>query len=149
MGLALLWGSIVNMAVVLSQRIFTDMDDDETHWKVSVGNKPLRLKVLRSREGKKKGYQNCEQAPSSGEGLLFMFEGERQRSFHMRNVGFDLDLLGFNEDGKFVCVVPMKSGGKKVYTTPVACKFIVETTPGWAADLGLEQCHLKILDFGD
>jgi len=63
----------------------------------------------------------------------------------MRNVAFDLDLLGFDQGGKLVCAIPMKAGGKKVYSTP-PCKFIVEVAKGWCSELNSQEqeCRLKL-----
>jgi len=115
----------------------------KAYWNILIAGKPVHVRVLRTEEERSTGYQHCEQAPAIGEGLLFLFQDERQRAFHMRNVPFDLDLIGFTKDGELACILPMKSSSPKVYSTP-PCKFIVEVQKGFGSDLG-DGCFLEIV----
>jgi uncharacterized membrane protein (UPF0127 family) len=99
-----------------------------------IGNKTIQLCPLSSKEERAEGYQHAEHEPSEDEGLLFIFDDEKPRHFHMRNVPFDLDLLGFNSDGRLVWVVPMTANNKHNYKT-LPCKYAVEVPSGWGYDL--------------
>lgn len=88
-------------------------------------NKPYKLSILINPDELEKGYQHCQTAPEKDEGLLFIFSKEKQHYLHMRNVGFDLQVLCFNSDKKLVGKFIMPSESNKLYRTPV-CKYIVE-----------------------
>lgn len=90
-----------------------------------------------------KGYQFTNPPPSPGEGLLFVFNNEESHQFHMNNVGFDLDLLGFDRNGCLVCNIPMKSGVRILYKTPPV-KFVVEAPSGWSNSLMPGESLLRI-----
>jgi len=109
----------------------------------SIGDKPVQLKILSTSGEKELGYQFKEASPGEGEGLLFLFGDEEPRMFHMKNVKFDLDLLGFDSTGKLVCVVPMKSESKEKYFIP-SCQYVVEMRRGWGDDLEQNNTWLKI-----
>lgn len=103
-------------------------------WPAKIGNKTINLSPLVTSAGRSKGYQYAEECPCGDQGLLFVFEDEQPRNFHMRNVNFDLDLLGFNSDGRLVFVLPMlANSGLKYETLP--CKYAVEVPKGWGSDL--------------
>jgi uncharacterized membrane protein (UPF0127 family) len=105
-------------------------------WDCKIGNKECTLKVLRTNAEKEQGYQHYPVGPSDGEGFLFLFSDQTpSRKFHMRNVKFNLDLLGFDNGGKLICVIPMESNSQEEYTIPRGCKFIVEVKEGWSKDL--------------
>jgi len=112
-------------------------------WKVLIGGKPVQLKVLKTDAERGAGYQHHLHSPSLSEGLLFLFSDELGRTFHMRNVSFDLDLIGFNTDGEMVCIIPMKANNQQKYFTP-PCKFVVEVAKGFSDDLP-ENCSIKLL----
>lgn len=115
--------------------------------KVLIGGKILRVDVLTSDQDKLLGYQAVAVAPiSNKQGLVFVFDESEVRSFHMRNVLFDLDLLCFDEEGYLVNIVygmkspynlesdPVTASKKllrKVYSTKVPCKYCIEVLSGW------------------
>ena len=102
--------------------------------KISIGNRCLTVDALTSDASRAKGYQNQKAAPGQNDGLLFVFYNEAPRRFHMKNVAFDLTLLGFDKSGKLICIIPMASNSRKQYKTP-PCKFVVEVASGWGFGL--------------
>lgn len=112
-------------------------------WPAKIGHKNIHLCPLLNADEHALGYQNFATGPEDEEGLLFVFDSEKPRLFHMENVCFDLDLLGFNADGRLVCVIPMFAGtGAKYKTLP--CKYIVEAKRGWASDLDVGVSKLQL-----
>lgn len=107
-----------------------------------IGNLLLKLQILSMPEEWAQGYQH-QSAPNGKEGLLFVFDDFTPRSFHMRNVNFDLMLLGFDENGKMVCKFPMKANAEIFYKTP-PCKFIVEIPRSLASFIGQGKNFLKV-----
>lgn len=109
----------------------------------SIGDLPIKLKILSTPEERAKGFQHQKIPPSLGEGLLFLFDEQEPQTFHMRNVYFDIDLLGFDSLGQMVCKLPMKAQSEKLYKTPPV-KFVVEVPKGWAKCLEPGECTLRV-----
>lgn len=109
----------------------------------SVGGLPIKLKILSTPEERAKGFQFQKNPPMLGEGLLFLFDEQEPQTFHMRNVGFDIDLLGFDSVGRMVCKLPMKAQAEKLYKTPPV-KFVIEAPRGWAKCLEPGECTLRV-----
>jgi len=108
-----------------------------------IGDAPIKMRVLSTDAERACGYQFEKDIPKPGEGLLFLFDEESSRHFHMNNVMFDLDLLGFDKNGHLVCFIPMKSGTQTLYKTPPV-KYVVETSRGWLNGLKPERCALRV-----
>lgn len=115
-------------------------------WKAYIGEMPIKLRVLTTPLEHSIGFQYQDTVPTPGEGLLFLFQSEKSRNFHMKNVNFDLDLLGFDCAGKLICKIPMRSNAKVSYSTP-KCKFIIEVPKGWATNLKPGEACLRVIDF--
>jgi len=113
-------------------------------WPAKIGNKSLFLRPLLSSQEREDGYQYCQEGPDMHEGLLFIFEDEAPRKFHMNNVNFDLDLLGFNSDLQLVFVLPMISNAHMHYDT-LPCKYAVEVRKGWADNIPIGASKLVLL----
>lgn len=112
-------------------------------WPAKIGHKNIHLCPLLNADEHAAGYQNIAIGPKDDEGLLFVFDTEKPRLFHMENVGFDLDLLGFNAEGRLICVIPMHTGQDAKYKT-LPCKFVVEAPKGWGSDLDIGVSKLNL-----
>lgn len=131
---------IINHANAMFTTIFSSM---HYSWPAKIGHKNIHLCPLLNSDEHATGYQNVAIGPENEEGLLFVFDSEKPRVFHMENVGFDLDLLGFNAEGRLVCIIPMCAGeGAKYKTLP--CKYIVEAPRGWGSDLDIGVAKLNL-----
>ena len=114
-------------------------------WQCRIDDKECVLKVLRTREELSTGYQHHPVGPTDNEGFLFLFADELpERTFHMRNVKFNLDLLGFNNEGKLIFTTSMQANAEGVYKIPAGCKFIVEMQENWSNGIN-KNCHLSII----
>lgn len=117
---------------------------------VRIGGQPLRVRFLTNDSEHKLGYQYQKSKPSIDEGLLFIFDYETPRTFHMENVFFDLMLLAFDSNGQFVAEIPMSavdSGTdidvqKPTYEIP-PCMFVVECQPEFAARIKSQNKNLS------
>lgn len=110
-----------------------------------IGNKSVMLARLATDSERTKGYQHVKTSPNDLEGALFIFEDETPRTFHMNNVSFDLDLLGFNANNRLVFVLPMTSNALNQYET-LPCKYAVEASKGWGSDLLIGVSKLNLFD---
>ncbi len=63
----------------------------------------------------------------------------------MRNVKFDLDLLGFNSEGRLIFILPMTTNATIQYKT-LPCKYCVEVQKGWGSDLLIGASKIYFLD---
>jgi len=79
-------------------------------------------------------------------GMLFMFEGERKRSFWMKNTLIPLDILFFDGEGRFVSAaenaVP-HSLGSRLSDRPA--RYVLEINGGLMRDLGIGEASRLIL----
>lgn len=111
---------------------------------VTIGGKTIRVKVLTSDKDKARGYQFQKEVPGENQGLLFVFNQPSNHRFHMRNVYFDLDLLAFDAQGRFLSSQFMKAAqgstrakgiAHRHYETPKECMYVIECQPGWGKHL--------------
>lgn len=112
----------------------------------------INVDMLTTDEELQAGYQDVSVPPRLDvQGLLFDFSNEEEdvKTFHMRNVYFDLDLLCFNREGYIVKIIRgMKSPYtldenlervvsvnrtlyNKVYSSQVPCTYCIEVLAGW------------------
>lgn len=111
---------------------------------LTIGGKPIRVKVLTSERDKSRGYQFQKEVPGESQGLLFVFDTPRVHMFHMRNVWFDLDMLCFDAQGRFLGSQNMKAtqgpmvdktSHHRRYETPPGTMYVIECQPGWGSHL--------------
>jgi len=119
---------------------------------INLGGKVLRVKVLTSEQDKARGYQFKKEIPDFNQGLLFVFNKPGIHSFHMRNVYFDLDLLSFDAQGRFLGSQTMKATQgptadktrhHRGYETPSRCMYVIECQPGWGSSLKTGVTRLR------
>jgi uncharacterized membrane protein (UPF0127 family) len=117
--------------------------------RIQIGGKIIRVCSLISDRDKQLGYQAISVPPiQNKQGLLFIFDDNdltEPRTFHMRNVLFDLDVLCFDKHGFLIEVIRnMKSPYdiqtgtcnkllfNKTYSTKTnGCKYCIEVLAGW------------------
>ena len=117
--------------------------------RVFIGGMPLNVRFLTNDSEHKLGYQYQSSKPSIDEGLLFIFDDEIPRIFHMENVSFDLALLAFDSKGNLVAHFPMHSVEKcdidqqrPRYKVP-PCRFVVECQPEFVASVKSKNKNLS------
>ena len=91
------------------------------------------------------GLQGMDGLPEGLDGMLFVFELPKTASFHMRTVGFDLDIWWFDEDGSLLGSTEMVTCPDIEcvnYPSPGRVKWALETahasyafTPGQTLEL--------------
>lgn len=93
------------------------------------------------------GFQGADRLPGSLDGMLFVFESPRTAWFHMRTVGFDLDIWWFDAEGQLIGSTNMTTCLDTTcvkYPSPGVVKWALETAAGafdfeTGARLGLPQ----------
>lgn len=77
---------------------------------------------------------------AENEGMLFIFPGEKERVFWMKNTRIPLDIIFVSADNKVVNVVialPCIADPCPTYSSNVPAKYVVETNAGFAARNGV------------
>lgn len=90
----------------------------------------LFLKPLITQEQQSKGFQFCCQPKFLNQGLLFIYDCEKDMAFHMNNVSFDIDIIFLNENKIVVDFFTMHSGSGKTYKPHCKCKYAIELPKG-------------------
>lgn len=111
-----------------------------------IGTFPVSLKLLTTRSEQAVGFQNVRE-PSEDMGLLFVYPEVGSKSFHMRNVSFDIDLICLNINQDIIDIIRMESESDKIYTTP-SSKNIIEMPSSWSGSpiVGIGD-SVKIIGF--
>jgi len=77
-----------------------------------------------------------------GEGMLFVFAGEDQRTFHMQGMAFPLDMVFVAGNGTVTAIrhapVPADAAGSGTRYYSGYGQYVLEVTRGWANRTGVE-----------
>ncbi|WP_262342818.1 DUF192 domain-containing protein [Haloplanus rubicundus] len=78
-------------------------------------------------------------ALDDGQGMLFVFDGESDRAFVMRDMAFPLDMVFVDADGTITTIhhAPVESDGDLTQYTGRA-KFVLEVPMGYTNETGVE-----------
>jgi len=90
-------------------------------------------------EERMQGLMLREDLPE-GEGMLFIFDEERVLQFWMKNTLISLDIIFFDEEGKFISsttMVPCKRDPCRVYRSGNNAKYALEVLAGFALEEGV------------
>jgi uncharacterized membrane protein (UPF0127 family) len=108
---------------------------------VRVGGVPVRATVAGTAAAKTRGLSGRAALPR-GEGMLFVYDEPRRRSFWMRGMRFALDMVWIR-DGRVAGVTravpaPSASSGTPLYPSSGAVDRVLEVPAGWAVrhDIG-------------
>jgi len=89
-----------------------------------------------------KGLMFKEALPA-GSGMFFVFDGEDQLSFWMKNTLIPLDMIFFDKDYKVVEIVknavPCKKDPCKAYPSDRPAKYVLEVNAGTSDNIGLKE----------
>lgn len=91
----------------------------------------LVLDVLRTSEELEQGYRG-HFAPGNDEGKLFVFPKIGPRSFWMKDVPFDLEILAFDSSLSLIHQGRLKAMDETSYRLPASTKYVLELKAGWA-----------------
>lgn len=99
-----------------------------------IGENLILLQELNTLEEKQKGFMFHDNPPNDDFGLLFMNEHSSKQSFWMKNVPFDLDLLGFDKSHCLVEVINLVANDEIPKSFKNDVLNVVEVRAGWVAD---------------
>lgn len=100
---------------------------------ITVSTDDLTVAVADTGEQRSQGLQGRDALPAGIDGMLFVYEDARTAEYHMRTVGFPLDLWWFDEDGQLLGstqMVPCPDGECVGYPSPGPIMWALETPAG-------------------
>ena len=104
--------------------------------KLKIANKTLNIEIADKPKQLQRGLMyRTELAKDSG--MLFIFEGERNRSFWMKNTFIDLSIGFFDKDRKLLKILDMEAVNSEMVVNPpryqsrVLSKYALEVNKGW------------------
>ncbi len=113
---------------------------EPTHW-VELAGTRYEVELAADDHSRMRGLMFRESMPS-GNGMLFVFEGEYPQSFWMKNTLIALDILYFDRAGRLVSVSaqtpPCKSAYCPSYPSSGPAQFVLELAGGESEKLTLE-----------
>lgn len=108
---------------------------------IDTGDQRLRIstEVVVSAKLREKGLM-YRQELKDGEGMLFVFEAEEERSFWMKNTLIPLDILFVDNDHKVVGIVhKAKPRQEKSLSVGVPSRFVLEVPGGYCSRNGVHR----------
>jgi hypothetical protein len=105
---------------------------------ITVADVSLEVEVADEEKEREAGYMFREEPKQSG--MLFAWPTDDYRSFHMKNVSFDLDLAYIGADGTIFQTLRMKAfrtlgpGERSLYASLRPAKYALEVPAGWLAE---------------
>ncbi len=110
----------------------------------------LRLEVADKYEERRKGLMHRHTLEEET-GMLFIFPGERDRSFWMKNTFIPLDIIFADSNGTIVKIheaEPQPFTGEKNlrrYRSGTPAKYVIETRQGFSRKHGIEEGDTVLL----
>jgi len=100
---------------------------------VAVGDEGLAVAVASTALQRNQGLSGVDELPRGLDGMLFSWSEPSSTSFHMRDVGFPLDVWFFDVDGSLIGSARMETcldGACSSYATPGPVMWALETPAG-------------------
>lgn len=98
-----------------------------------MGDDVLLVAVASTSSQRSQGLSGLDELPEGLDGMLFVWSDPSTSSFHMRDVGFPLDVWFFGDDGRLIGSARMETcpdGACTSYATPGPVMWALETPAG-------------------
>lgn len=140
--------SILGIIFLISQAFASESFKELPQKKVRLCDEEFLAWVAASNETRQRGLMNFRPLKAN-EAMLFIFEGEEERSFWMKNVPYDLDIAFFKKNKKWVSQKAMKGtspltqdSALPVYLSEGPAMYALEVAGGRLKKLS-SKCTLK------
>ncbi len=97
----------------------------------------LDFHILTTPEEHSEGFMNKPE-PHDGFGLFFLYPEEKQLSFWMRNVPYDLDLVALDQELNVMEMIRLKANDETSIQISHPCRYVIELRAGWCEDYGIK-----------
>jgi uncharacterized membrane protein (UPF0127 family) len=109
----------------------------ETRFPVRLGSATARLRVAASELEKARGLMGVARL-AEAEGMAFMYDGDTQMRFWMKDTPLDLDIAFVARDGTLLEVRTMTAGDTETTSSQSRqVRFAIEMRAGWFRDSGV------------
>ena len=138
----------LNESIILFESFCKKSQIDGKEIEATIGDTAVKLKVASTQESQAKGFMNGEE-PSNNTGIIFVYDSPKILNFWMKNVGFDLDIIFFDDNGDYISHETMKKyNGENDselprYTCNKKARYAVELKSGWFKKYGSDNCKLS------
>jgi uncharacterized membrane protein (UPF0127 family) len=108
---------------------------------VIINNYTVNVELALTNEERQKGLMGRENL-NDDEGMLFVFEEEKEHDFWMKNMIISLDMIWIDSDGKVVHIekqVPPCEENCIIYSSSIPAKYVLELNSGSAKRLSIEN----------
>lgn len=136
----LISGSQINK-LLSSELPAKDVMKDNSIQKIKVGDKELKVEIVKDLISLKRGLSDRDEIGS--EGMLFILENEQKIAFWMKDMRFSLDMIWI-KDGKVIEIsrdIPIPEGGKDqmltLYSPKDSVEQVLEVKAGDSKRLGI------------
>ncbi len=128
------------------QEIFSKWRKFTNSCNAEFNGKTLNLRILRTPAEHEKGFM-FEPEPDDGFGLYFLYPEPRRLGFWMRNVPYDLDLVGLDSDLRVIEIRRLIANDERTVMLNRPCQHVLELKRGWCARNGITPgVRLKLND---
>ncbi len=138
------WSLVIILIVILLLAvIFISWNSEDKMGVVSVSFNGVQInaEVADTSAETEKGLMYRESLGNK-EGMLFIFEKEKETSFWMKNTLIPLDMIFLNENKEVVNIVegasPCNSSDCILYPSEVPVKYVIEVNAGFVEENGIE-----------
>jgi uncharacterized membrane protein (UPF0127 family) len=100
------------------------------------GDVPLRAEVAKTESEQAKGLM-FRTALNDGEGMLFVYDRDRQMSFWMKNTLIPLSIAFISSQGEILEIRDMEPQDTRPIQSERSCRYALETPQGWFAGAGI------------
>ncbi|TNE84526.1 MAG: DUF192 domain-containing protein [Deltaproteobacteria bacterium] len=97
---------------------------------ISVDGNPVKVELAATSKDREIGLMHRESMPAD-EGMLFIYNDERPRSFWMKNTLIPLDIAYLSKDGTIVKIAQMEPLSVERTQSLYPAKYALEMNVGW------------------
>lgn len=105
--------------------------------KLTINGNTFNVEIARTDEEKRKGLRGVEELKKD-EGMLFIFDEEKEVEFEMDDTLIDLDIIFIDEDKEIISVERGIAGDEDETIIEDNVKYVLEINPGFNFKPGME-----------
>ncbi|MEM2941705.1 MAG: DUF192 domain-containing protein [Thermoproteota archaeon] len=140
---------LIQILQTINQRITKEFQKMETA-KIKILNDEgrvleLEVKVADEPDERAAGFQNISRSIMEKTLILFIFPGEINGLFHMRNVEASLDIAFIKADGTIIEIMRMDPDPSRLYGPNEGFKYTIEAPPGFFEERGITPSKSKLI----
>lgn len=105
--------------------------------KLMINGKEFNVKVAKTDEEKWKGLRGVKELKKD-EGMLFIFDEEKEVEFEMKDTFIDLDIIFIDDDKEIISIERGFAGDEDETIIEDGVKYVLEVNPGFNFKPGME-----------